>query len=279
VEHPYELIAQALRQGQGAALATVVRVEGSTPRGVGTKMVVYADGRSAGTVGGGEMEALVIREAVDALRQGASRLVRYDLRDTTSGDPGICGGVAEVFVDVARPRPTLLVVGAGHVAVPVAEMGHLCGFRVVVLDDRPDMVSAERFPHADERIAAAGDEDGGLVETLRAWPLSPATHVVIVTRGHAYDEAALRAVIDAPAAYIGMIGSRHKVQTTLDHLRADGVDEAQIRRVHAPIGLDIGAETPAEIALSILAEIVRLRHEPAAGRSAPRQAPSLKLEP
>ena len=116
MEHPYELIAQALRQGEGAALATVVRVEGSTPRGAGAKMVVYADGRSAGTVGGGEMEALVTREAVDAIQEGTSRLVRYDLRDTTSGDPGVCGGAAEVYIDVVTPRPTLLAAVTDDVA-------------------------------------------------------------------------------------------------------------------------------------------------------------------
>jgi xanthine dehydrogenase accessory factor len=253
MQNPYRLIADALDQGQRVALATLVRAEGATPRKAGTKMVVYADGHTAGTIGGGEMEALVIQEAVDAIRQGTSRLVHYELRDAESGDPGICGGEADVFVDVVAPRPALLVVGAGHVAMPVAEIGHLCDFRVVVVDDRPDMASAERFPHAAERIAA------DIVETVRAFPITPDTHVVIVTRGHAYDEQALRAVIDSPAAYVGMIGSRRKVQAIFDHLRADGVDDSLLRRVRAPIGLDIGAQTPAEIAVSIVAEIVMLR--------------------
>jgi xanthine dehydrogenase accessory factor len=247
----YELIADAIAQGQRAALATVVHVEGSTPRDVGSKMVIYEDGRIAGTIGGGEMEALVIETAAEAIAQGTPRMVHYDLRDLEVGDPGICGGAIDVFVDVTVPQPTLLLAGAGHVAMPVAEIGHMCGFRVAVVDDRADMASEERFPHADERIV------GDIVEALTAYPITPNTYVVIVTRGHALDEDALRAVIDSDATYVGMIGSRRKVRVILDHLREDGIDEALIERVHSPIGLDIGSETPAEIAVSILAELIR----------------------
>lgn len=249
----YRLISDAVAQGQHAALASVIRVEGSTPRDVGAKMVVYADGTTAGTIGGGKMEALVIRQAVEAIAQGASRLVQYDLRDIQAGDPGICGGMVEVFVDVTVPRPDLLIVGAGHVAMPVAEIGHMCGFRVTVVDDRADMASEARFPHAAERIA------GDIVETLAAFPITPQTYIVLVTRGHALDEDALRTVIDSSARYVGMIGSRRKVRIIYEHLRADGVDEALIERVHSPIGLDIGSETPAEIAVSILAELIAVR--------------------
>ena len=254
MENLYQLLADAANQGRSVALATVVRVEGSVPREIGAKMVVYADGTIAGTIGGGEMEALVIREAVQAIAQGKPRPVHYTLQDASAGDPGVCGGVADVFVDVVIPRPTLLVLGAGHVGMPIAEVGHLCGFKVIVVDDRADMVSAERFPHADERIAR------DFVDALRDLEITPGTYVVIVTRGHAYDKQVLHAVIDSPAAYVGMIGSRRKVQVIFDHLRAAGVAEALIRRVYSPIGLDIGGRTPAEIAVSILAEIVALRH-------------------
>ena len=163
--------------------------------------------------------------------------------------------MADVYIDVVASNPTLVVVGAGHVAMPVAEIGHLCGFRVVVLDDRPEMASEERFPHAAERIA------GDIAKTLHTLTITPNTYIVIITRGHAYDEAALRAVINSPAAYVGMIGSRRKVRTTFDRLLADGIPEKQIQRVHAPIGLNIGAQTPAEIAVSILAEIVMQRQK------------------
>jgi xanthine dehydrogenase accessory factor len=246
-------IAAAAAQGESVALATLVRVEGSTPRELGSKMLVYADGRIAGTIGGGAMEAAVMEAAAEAIALGQPRLLRYELRDPGEGDLGICGGAAEVFIDVIAPPPTLLVVGAGHVAMPVAEMGHQCGFRVVVLDDRPDMVSEARFPDAAERLS------GEIVSCLSALELTSQWYVVIVTRGHAHDLEALRAVVGSQAAYVGMIGSRRKVRTTYDSLIADGVPASLLERVHSPIGLDIGAQTPAEIAVSILAEIIWLR--------------------
>jgi len=272
MDNLYARVADAVAEGQSVALATLVRVEGSTPRELGAKMLVYPDGQIAGTVGGGEMEAAVIEAAALALDEGKPRLLRYELRDPASGDLGICGGEAEVFIDVLAPRPTLLVVGGGHVAVPVAEMGHACGFRVVVMDDRPDMVSEARFPHAAERIA--GEIAGCLAEI----ELTPQWHVVIVTRGHAYDQEALRVVVDSPAAYVGMIGSRRKVRTTFERLMADGVPASSLERVHSPIGLDIGAQTPAEIAISILAEIIWLR-KGARGRSIAGPPASMKIGP
>jgi xanthine dehydrogenase accessory factor len=249
----YRRIADAVAKGLPVALATVIRVEGSTPREVGAKMVVYQDGRIAGTVGGGKMEALVIQAAVDAISTGRSQVLRHDLVDLEAGDPGICGGAIEVYIDVSAPAPTLLLVGAGHVAMPTAEIAHTCGFRVVVIDDRADMASEARFPHAAERLV------GDVEETLNALTLNPNTYVVIVTRGHALDEEALRAVIDAPAAYVGMIGSRRKVRVVYDHLREAGVAQEQIDRVFSPIGIDIASETPAEIAVSIVAEMIAVR--------------------
>jgi xanthine dehydrogenase accessory factor len=249
----YRQMADALAAGEAVALATVVRVQGSAPREVGAKMVVYAGGRTAGTIGGGKMEALVIEAALEAIEAGQSRMVHYDLREVDAGDPGICGGTVDVYVDVAVPSPTLLLVGAGHVAMPVAEIAHMCGFQVVIVDDRADMASEERFPRVSERIVA------DIVESVRAHPVTPHTYVVIVTRGHALDEEALREVIERPAAYIGMIGSRRKVRTIFEHLRQAGVDEPLIDRVHAPIGIDMGSQTPAEIAVSIVGEMVAVR--------------------
>ncbi|HIP97473.1 MAG TPA: hypothetical protein EYH32_09710 [Anaerolineae bacterium] len=256
----YQAAASAVERGEAVALATIVRVAGSTPRGVGTKMLIHADGTIEGTIGGGALEARVIAAAREALYKGEPRLVSFTLRDAGAGDPGICGGEADVFIDVLVSHPTLLIVGAGHVAVPVAELGALLGFRTVVLDDRAEFANAERFPRADELIV------GDVPTELARFPVNAQTHVVIVTRGHAQDEAALQAVLDSPAAYIGMIGSRRKVRTVFDHLRAVGVSGDALARVRAPIGLDIGAETPAEIAVSIVAEIVMLRR---GGRGGP----------
>lgn len=249
----YQAAASAVERGESVALATIVRVAGSTPRGVGTKMLIHADGTAEGTIGGGELEARVLAAAREALYTGEPRLMSFNLRDVEAGDPGICGGEADVFIDVLVPHPTLLIVGAGHVAVPVAELGSLLGFRTVVLDDRAEYASAERFPRADELIV------GDIPTELARFPVNAQTHVVIITRGHAQDEAALRTVLGSPVAYVGMIGSRRKVRTVFDHLRESGVSEDELASVRAPIGLDIGAETPEEIAVSIMAEIVMLR--------------------
>jgi xanthine dehydrogenase accessory factor len=248
----YERMAAAVAAGEPAALATVVRVEGSAPREVGAKMVVHASGQTEGTVGGGKMEALVTQAAVAAIAAGEPRMVHYDLREIDAGDPGICGGTVDVYIDVAVPSPKLLLVGAGHVAMPVAEVAHMCGFRVVVVDDRADMASAERFSHAERLVA-------DIAESLREYPITPQTYVVIVTRGHMLDEEALREVIGRSAAYVGMIGSRRKVHTLFEHLRAAGIDEALIQGVHSPIGIDIGSQTPAEIAVSIVGEMIAVR--------------------
>jgi xanthine dehydrogenase accessory factor len=272
MENLYARVAAAVAEGERVAMATLVRVEGSTPRELGSKMLVFADRQIAGTIGGGAMEGAVIDAALEALAEGKPRLLRYELRDPAEGDLGICGGEAEVFIDVIAPRPTLLVVGGGHVAMPVAEFGHQCGFRVVVLDDRAEMISQDRFPHAAERIA------GEIASKLREMPLSPQWYVVIVTRGHAYDQEALRTVVGSQAAYVGMIGSRRKVRTTFDRLMADGVPASLLERVHSPIGLDIGAQTPAEIAVSILAEIIWLR-KGAGGQSAAEKPGPMRISP
>ncbi|HID61150.1 MAG TPA: hypothetical protein EYP49_00160 [Anaerolineae bacterium] len=249
----YEAILEAMRRGDSVALATIVKATGSTPREAGTKMLVYPDGSIVDTIGGGALEANVITEAQAALAEGKPRLVRYELRNAEAGDPGICGGEAEVFIDVINPHPTVLIVGAGHVGQSIAVLSNFLGFRTVVLDDRAEFANVEKLPQADEIIV------GNVVEELARLNINPQTHIVIVTRGHKHDRDALRQVVSSPAAYIGMIGSRRKVKIVFDELQKDGVAEEALAAVHAPIGLDIHAETPEEIALSVMAEIVMVR--------------------
>jgi xanthine dehydrogenase accessory factor len=249
----YEAILETTQRGDSVALATIVKATGSTPREAGTKMLIYPDGSIVDTIGGGSLEANVIAEAQAALAEGRPRLVRYELRDSEVGDPGICGGEAEIFIDVINPHPTVLIVGAGHVGRSIAVMSSFLGFRTVVLDDRAEFANAERLPQADEIIV------GDIAAELAKFNINPQTHIVIVTRGHEHDRDALRQVVSSPAAYIGMIGSQRKVKMVFDELRKDGVTEEALAAVHAPIGLDIHAETPEEIALSIMAEIVVVR--------------------
>jgi xanthine dehydrogenase accessory factor len=159
----------------------------------------------------------------------------------------------EVFLEVVEPQPTLIVVGAGHIAVPLAQMGKMLSFEVIVLDDREKFANRERFPDADQVIA---DDFGPSLASLK---ITRTTYIVIITRGHQYDEEALMEVAESPAAYIGMIGSRRRVQAVRDNLAAVGFDPAKVDRVRAPIGLEIGAETPEEIAVSIMAEMIAVR--------------------
>jgi xanthine dehydrogenase accessory factor len=249
----YEAILEAMGRGDSVALAIITKATGSTPREAGTKMLIYPDGSIVDTIGGGSLEANVIAEAQAALGEGKPRLVRYELRDSEVGDPGICGGEAEIFIDVINPHPTVLIVGAGHVGRSIAVLSRFLGFRTVVLDDRAEFANAERLPRADEIIV------GDIVEELARFDVNPQTHIVIVTRGHEHDRDALRQVVSSPAVYIGMIGSQRKVKMVFDDLRASGIAEEALAAVHAPVGLDIHAETPEEIALSIMAEIVMVR--------------------
>jgi len=243
---------QALGDSQAACLVTLIEVRGSTPRGVGAKMLVRSDGSTAGTIGGGAMEAAAVRDALAALEEGQSRIEVYSLRD--EDDLGLCGGEVRAFFDVLRVSPTLLVVGAGHVCQPLAELGHLLGFRVVVFDDRAELLTRERFPHTDRLVAGNFD---ALPDHVA---ITPSTYIVIVTRGHEHDAAVLSQVLSSPAPYIGMIGSLKKVRSLFEGLMNAGHSEAELARVHAPIGLGLGGQTPAEIALSVMAEVILVKY-------------------
>lgn len=248
-----QALVEVLQNNKPAALATVVRTHGASPRQAGAKMLVYPDGSIVGSVGGGEMERRVIAAAEDALRDGKPRYLDMNLSNEGHGDPMICGGEMEIFVEPITLAPTLVLVGAGHVGAAVAQLAKLQGFRIVVLDDRAELVAPENFPYADERIA------GDLVEELEKIEMTPQTYVVFVTRAHALDAALLGAVIEKNVAYIGMLGSERRVRTAMNALRQKGVSEAALARVHAPIGIEIHAETPQEIAVSIMAEIIQVK--------------------
>ncbi len=259
-------IAELTERGIPFVLATITEVTGSSPRGVGAKMLVFADGSIAETIGGGVLEKQVIEDALACLRSGVSHSEQYELRETGEKALGsLCGGRATVFFDVHTPDRRLLIVGAGHVGQKLCALGRLLDYRVVVLDSRAEMVTGERLPGAD--LLVHGDP----ARTSELVAIDSTTHVVIVTHGHVDDAAALRSVVGSEAASVGMIGSVRKVKKIFEQLREEGVPEEQLARVHSPIGLDIGAETPAELALSIMAEIVAGE----AGRLSGREAPPL----
>lgn len=249
----FSAAAEAWRTGRPAALATVIAVGGSTPRAAGARMLVHDDGTIVGTIGGGNVEHQVIRVALDAIATG--RPVRW--RANLTRDLGMCcGGEMEVYVEPIQVREPFVVFGAGHVAGAVAPLLARLGFGVTVVDDRDDLAVPERFPGC---------------EVVRTDPLAWARHLrggpdawfLVVTHDHKLDQDLGEVLLPLPCAWIGMIGSRAKVARFLVRWKAAGIDEGLFRKLCAPVGLDIGAETPEEIAVSIAAEVVRVRRRAA----------------
>jgi xanthine dehydrogenase accessory factor len=247
----YEELARMHREGISGVVATVVRADGSTPRNAGAKMIVYADGRILGSVGGGTIESTVIDAARGMVGSKESKLFSYDLAD---GQDMTCGGGMEVFLEPIASGPMLVVIGGGHVGLAVARAAKQSGFSVAVADDRADMVSAKRFPFADLRLV--GNED--LLES--DLKVDGETFVVVVTRGHRFDKEWVSKLLVRKPAYLGMLGSETKVAAAFAELEAEGTPRADLDTVHAPIGLDIGAETPDEIAVSVVAEIIAAKN-------------------
>jgi xanthine dehydrogenase accessory factor len=250
----YQEIIKIKEAGEEAALVTIVSATGSTPREEGTKMLVKPDGTIAGTIGGGSLEAQVIEEAVGVIKQGKPKHLHMSLTAKEAGEAGmICGGDLEVFIEPILTTPTMYIFGGGHISLSLARIAKLIGFKIVVIDDRTEYANAERFPEAEMVLA----ED--FAKAFSKLKIDKTSYIVIVTRGHQNDELVLEWAISTPAKYIGMIGSKTKVKTTYSHLLAKGVSQKTLDSVHSPIGLAIDAQTPEEIAVSILAEIIKVR--------------------
>ncbi len=246
----FEAAAAAVARGKPAALVTVVGVAGSAPRSAGARMLVYADGGIVGTVGGGRFEHQVVAEAQAAIASGRPR--RYHVHLTR--DLGMCcGGQMEAYIDPLASTPDLVVFGAGHVGSATARLAHEAGFRVTVVDERGELLADAQLPTDAARI------EGDPRRVLDQLPVGPTAFHLVVTHDHALDQDLVERLLPMPLAWVGLIGSRAKVARFAVRLRAAGMDPALFARLHAPVGLDIGAETPGEIAVSILAELVRVR--------------------
>ena len=255
----FEEVLAAQASGPPVVLATVVSAPGGPPNGapvIGAKLLLRRDGGSLGSLGGGPLEEAVRGAARDAFRRHAVELLFYAAdgsRISRSEAEPAGGGGYQVMIELHEPAATLVIVGGGHIGKALATIGDLCGFSVIVVDDRPDYANQERFPEADRVIC------GDFSEVLRGLAIDANTYVITVTRGHKHDEESLRQVVASPAAYVGMIGSKRRAAAVLQHLIDEGLDAEAVRRVHTPIGLDIGAETPEEIAVAIMAEVVQVR--------------------
>ena len=259
----FAAVAAALERGEAAALVTIVAAMGSTPQRIGAKMLVFGDGRIVGTIGGGCYENDAFWKAREAITTRRPQMVHYELSDDFAQETGlICGGQMDVYIEPIEPAPELYIVGAGHVGFHLARVAHEVGFVVHVVDDREKFANRERFPHAAEIVT----------EDIPTWiertAIPPHAYVVIVTRGHNNDLDALRALAPRDLRYLGLIGSRAKVARIYDALVAEAMSADLLRQVHAPIGIDIGAVTPQEIAVSILAELIAVKHGKVKGRDA-----------
>jgi xanthine dehydrogenase accessory factor len=245
----FEEIVAAKKAHMPIVLATVIESLGSAPREEGARMLIKADGSTVGTIGGGAIEKVIADHAVELMNATSPQLVRYNLKDIGMS----CGGAMSIFLEPLHPAPRLIIFGAGHIGAALAQIGKMLDFTVVVVDNRPEYASRERLPWADTVIA--GDYQSALQSVL---PLDTA-YVIIVTHKHAHDFEVLEQCVQKPFHYLGMIGSKTKVAKAFQQLREKGIDESIIQQIHAPIGIDIGANAPAEIALSIAAELVAFR--------------------
>ncbi len=253
----YEVASEAIKHGKDFTLCIIVEKQGSAPRDVGAKMIVFPDGTKIGTLGGGTFERLVIKEALKALEEGKSKAVVFSFMEKSP--PGtiptglICGGLAKVYIDVVKFKPTIYILGAGHIAKPLGDLANTLGYPIVVVDDNQDLANKERYPYAKKIIV---DEWDSALEKVNP---KEGDLIVIVYGEVEKDYKALKKAINSKASYIGLLGSRRKVKIFIERLRSEGIDVDKLRgRLYAPIGLDLNADTPEEIAVSIMAEILKV---------------------
>ncbi len=248
----YQELANIMQKGGRAVLATVINSQGSAPRNAGAKMLIKEDGSFIGTVGGGKLEHDVLKKAPEVMKSGESKIMHFDLSGKEP-DGMICGGQSEVFLELVKSKETLFLCGAGHIGLATAAIGKMLGFRIVVIDPRPEFNNRERFPDADVLFT----ED--YKDAFEKLTITADDYIIIFTPQHSRDEDCLQMACGIKAKYIGMIGSKKKSREIKDHLLAKGISKDIIDSVHSPVGLEIEAETPEEIAISILAEVVKVR--------------------
>jgi xanthine dehydrogenase accessory factor len=250
----FEEITRLRRAGRKAALATIIDVQGSVPGYETSKLLIRDDGSIVGTVGGGCVEADVWAAAQDVMREERPRRMHFNLNETPEADRGlVCGGSVDIFIEPVLATPTLYLFGGGHVSLSISKVAHLAGFETVVIDDREAFASPERFPDASATLA------GPWEEMFPRLAVNDFSYVVIATRGHKGDLTCLRWALTTAARFIGMVGSRRKLIEFAKLLEAEGVGSDRFERLHSPVGLDIGALTPPEIAVSVVAEMIAVR--------------------
>jgi xanthine dehydrogenase accessory factor len=256
MEDIYKKISEIVEQRIPAALVTVIHTKGSTPREIGSKMIVCEDGRNFGTIGGSMVEAKIIEEAKRCLQSGKPTQVSHNLYDLEKEDTGmVCGGVMDFFIEPLSLPAHIYIFGGGHVALPLAKFAQNVGFTYSIIEDREQFASSERFPEAKEIII---EQPGKAAANLK---LKPTDFVAIVSRSHEHDYIIVKSILDKPMKYMGLIGSKAKRKQIFTKLREDGFSDDQLSTIHTPIGLEINAQTPEEIAVSIVAELIKIKNQ------------------
>ena len=246
-------LSESIKSGQTHALVIVIKTEGSTPRKAGTNMVVLADGRTLGTIGGGELEERVITEALDAIKKRSPKVVSFTLDVEKGKLDMMCGGTVEVYIEPIIPNPKVFIFGTGHITKALAPLLVHAGFRVKIADDDANLLTGYPLPDVIETLT------GDLANIAYDLQGDSETYIVLLSRGFSRDRAILENLITKNFKYIGMIGSANKIRTMKEDIKKDGVEESAFSKFKAPVGLDIGAETPDEIAISIVAELIAVR--------------------
>ena len=256
----FEELVHLRRSGQKAALATIVEVEGSIPSFQSAKLLIREDGSMVGTIGGGCTEAEVWNAAREVIETEKPRHLRFNLGQDAAYDNGlICGGQLNVYVEPILPIPSALIFGAGHISKSLSKVSTQAGFRTIIVDNRDTYANRERFPEAAEIYAEEYEE------VFPKLPVNESSYLIIVTRGHRDDMRVLRWAVFSPARYIGMIGSKRKTIEVVKQLQREGIGLERLERIHAPMGFDIGAVTPEEIAVAVVAEMISRRRNPTSG--------------
>lgn len=246
-------VVERVEKKQGAALVTLTEIDGSSPGKKGNLMGVFEDGTTCGTVGGGNLEYTLIREALLCIEANESREVEFHLIESAALHMR-CGGQVKAFIKIFEKRDNLIIVGGGHIGGELYKIGEYAGFDVTMIDDREEFCNFEKYPKAIANIV------GDIGEMVGKISLDKHSYVVIVSRGHLGDKAALRSCIGKEAKYIGMIGSRKKIRETFDELIEEGISRGELEKIYSPIGLDISSGTPKEIGISIIAEILKVKN-------------------
>lgn len=242
-----------MQEGKELAIATITKSQGSSPRGKGTVMAVLEDRSIIGTIGGGAFENRVIELSLEAIEKGES--ISLNLPLNSEGIEMTCGGEVDVFIDVYKKNPTLVIVGGGHVSYAIYNVASLLDFDIVIFEDREEFLNKERFPLATKLVL------GPIMENLKEYKVDENTYIVIASRGHKYDQDSLEAVVGSKAKYIGAMGSKKKVITMMENLKEKGISEEVLNKVYSPIGLKLSSGTPEEIAISIIAEILMVKND------------------